>query len=888
MQLHTPYRHGIKTLQAIFCCIFFLAYSLQSSAQIDLELNLNQPNSSPSQWTSYEVTATLTNSGPQTATGIWVALTKPAGVVYTGGQEFVASKGSFSPYSNESWNIDQLDAGETAVITFSYFLLQPQAPVAYGQVGGANETDTDSTPGNGTPPNVNEDDEASTAAQVPNTKPDLSPSNLQVPANVEQSTVPDFSFDLNNFGAATASGSYIIRAFLSLDDQPGGNDILVGEIQTGNTPIGTIANVPGSFTVPPALAPGNYFLVLYVDLRNDIDESNENNNIIAQALTVSFPTSGEECGFLETYGLQPSNTFGRIINNAEEVAGHYQLTYDYRVSPTGENRRTKLTIGLDGRLNAAVDMATPPSLAGVKVTIVADTILQLENLDDAGNVIWTNQVVYETNEPLTDYVLPRSFKVADGYFIMGTVVLSQGSSLIPFIIKTDLQGNKLNQDFLDVPRDVYSYIGIYGDGPYYTRLFRIEGEQIVAIDTDGNFLWRNALAGDLPSTDVNDIRISPDKSAVFGVIYDNRKARIAKYNAATGVMEWNIRPGNVFPPDEFTFEFIQSVIPTPDGGIVFGYTFQVAGGSERGYEYGKLDADGVPQWWHRLPEGYDLKPAIMTSDGGFLFVGNNEENDAAMKITSSGELVPACGGTTGEGVDLELKLSADSGNPSIYTNSQFTLTISNTGSQAASGITVDFPKPDRVVYTGNDEFVTTQGDFNPYGDQVWTVGTLAAGETAIISVSYFTLTADPFTAYAQVLTLNEPDLDSTPGNGSCCTAVEDDEAAFTTGGSTIRAGERTTADGTTLKAIDIQRIFPNPLSNSQQLQIYLLAAADGQEVVEVYSTRGQLVYQKPIRVEEGFNAITLELERLNSGTYQLVIPGRDLRHMPSRFMVIRP
>ena len=142
-----------------------------TSGDIDLELNLTQPNASPAQWSNYEVIATLTNNGDQTATGVEVSFEKPNGVVYVGGNEYTASQGSFNPNGNQIWSVGSIPAGGSATLTVNYFLLANTAPVAYSQVIAANETDMDSTPNNGTPPTVNEDDEASSAGGSPDPNP---------------------------------------------------------------------------------------------------------------------------------------------------------------------------------------------------------------------------------------------------------------------------------------------------------------------------------------------------------------------------------------------------------------------------------------------------------------------------------------------------------------------------------------------------------------------------------------------------------------------------------------------------------------------------------------------------------------------------------------------
>lgn len=135
--------------------------------------------------------------------------------------------------------------------------------------------------------------------------------------------------------------------------------------------------------------------------------------------------------------------------------------------------------------------------------------------------------------------------------------------------------------------------------------------------------------------------------------------------------------------------------------------------------------------------------------------------------------------TQGGGVDLEMTMSANPTNLQIYNDISFTTTLTNAGSQPATGVEVHFPKPSGVVFVGGNEYSVSQGSFGLYADLVWNAGTLAPGATATITQNYFVLQSSPLTAWAQVTTANEPDADSTPGNGTCCTTTEDDEAALT-------------------------------------------------------------------------------------------------------------
>ncbi len=124
---------------------------------------------------------------------------------------------------------------------------------------------------------------------------DLSASNFQVVASGKQGAVIPFTFDLNNTGYSIASGDYSIGAYLSTDQQFSTDDVLVGTIPTGNTPIGTIPDVPGAITVPVDQAEGDYYLILFVDDLEEILESNELNNKSYLPFSVTSGTGIPNC-----------------------------------------------------------------------------------------------------------------------------------------------------------------------------------------------------------------------------------------------------------------------------------------------------------------------------------------------------------------------------------------------------------------------------------------------------------------------------------------------------------------------------------------------------------------------------------------------------------------
>jgi len=135
--------------------------------------------------------------------------------------------------------------------------------------------------------------------------------------------------------------------------------------------------------------------------------------------------------------------------------------------------------------------------------------------------------------------------------------------------------------------------------------------------------------------------------------------------------------------------------------------------------------------------------------------------------------------------DLTLRIDSDNMDTGIYEERTFTITVENTGTEDATEVDIRFDLPtNSFAITGNGISASTGTYTWPY--EVWRVGTVAAGSSEELVVTWFTLSADAIRLYAQVATMNEADIDSSPGNGICCDPVEDDEAVYIlgTGGTT--------------------------------------------------------------------------------------------------------
>ena len=151
-------------------------------------------------------------------------------------------------------------------------------------------------------------------------------------------------------------------------------------------------------------------------------------------------------------------------------------------------------------------------------------------------------------------------------------------------------------------------------------------------------------------------------------------------------------------------------------------------------------------------------------------VGNNttgiatQDDEAAVDIQSAS--ATQC--------DLALFLSAPPQYASalpLYVTVSFTLKVKNTGLAAANSVTIKYPVPTGHAYNTN---TTTKGSYEAWTG-VWTVGTIAAGDSATMTLTLFTLQATT-TQFAQVQSCTTTDDDSSPNNNISNIPSEDDEA----------------------------------------------------------------------------------------------------------------
>ncbi len=205
-----------------------------------------------------------------------------------------------------------------------------------------------------------------------------------------------------------------------------------------------------------------------------------------------------------------------------------------------------------------------------------------------------------------------------------------------------------------------------------------------------------------------------------------------------------------------------------------------------------------------LPEGLTLisaEPSQGTIAGGIWTVGTlageaaatlttTVRVDAVGSIVNTAELLtadqPDPDSTPGNNVpgeddqasvtlmiasaDLALTKTVSNTTPNVGSDVTFTISVRNDGPNAATGVTVRDALPDGLTFVS----AMPAADYDP-ATGIWTIGAIAPEETVTLAVVATAAAAGSLSNTAEVLTSDQPDPDSTPGNN---VEDEDDQATL--------------------------------------------------------------------------------------------------------------
>jgi uncharacterized repeat protein (TIGR01451 family) len=128
----------------------------------DLSLTKTVSDSTPQVGDTLTYTLTLANAGPDATTNVEVVDILPPTVTYQVGS-FAVTQGTFDE-GTLTWTVGTMGSPSTAILTFDVVVnTSTGITINYAQVTASDTPDINSQPNNGTPPVVNQDDEAQIA-----------------------------------------------------------------------------------------------------------------------------------------------------------------------------------------------------------------------------------------------------------------------------------------------------------------------------------------------------------------------------------------------------------------------------------------------------------------------------------------------------------------------------------------------------------------------------------------------------------------------------------------------------------------------------------------------------------------------------------------------------
>jgi len=264
-------------------------------------------------------------------------------------------------------------------------------------------------------------------------------------------------------------------------------------------------------------------------------------------------------------------------------------------------------------------------------------------------------------------------------------------------------------------------------------------------------------------------------------------------------------------------------------------------------------------------------------NNGFQYNFNHEDDEASVTIIEG----TSTSGSDPNLPDLELSLEVDNTDYQLNDFVTFTLTVTNTGNSEANLVKIDWPVPEGLAHS---EATVSSGDYFSWSGEWFIYEPIAPGASESIEFVLWTNVGGvPITSYAQVVEQEEDDMDSTPSNGICCVANEDDEVALTIGTSFQNQNPIFRSEATTLPTtnrIQVFNVFPNPAVD--RIKLTLNSPQENLELF-IYDIKGRMVSHRKYEEVLGPNEINIDIKNLPSGVYYIRFNSR-FDHAPVKFI----
>lgn len=755
-----------------------------SAQSADLSLEMVVDNARPNRGDQVQLTVTLANAGPSTATGIQVRSQLPAGLTL---RTATPSTGNYNS-STGTWSVPSLVAGTSATLVFGATVETASSVTAVAEVIAADQPDPDSTPGNNDP---NEDDQASVTIQV--RAADLSLTNLADNRTPNVGDEVRFAIVVANAGPDAATGvavSALLPAGLTLVSAiPSQGTYAAG---TGRWTVGSInpalnaslqvvarvetsgdksfkAEVIESDQIDPNSTPGNN-----VESEDDQQTVVISPTVIDLALTMTADRTKALIGQPVTFSLRLTNAGPSL---ATGIAVRDQLpeglTFLSSLSSVGLYDPAtslwtlpSLAVGAVATLELVARFDLPRTLTVTAEVFAADQFDS--NSTPNNNVPTENDQASVTIQPETaDLVLVHS--VSDSTPNLGesvtltVTVNNQGPDNATGVTVRNLLPPELSLVSASPSRGAYNAttgiwtIGEIANGQGVTMQLIVTpiasgdivstAEVATADQFDPNSTPGNNVPGENDQASVTitpqlidlslDLQISNalpnvNQTVTYQLILNN-----AGPSTATGV-----QVGSQLPP------IVRVVSTTATSG-----NFNAATGIWTVGSVGPGAAARLTIIAQVMEPGSGLATAeVIAADQPDVDSTPNNQDPTEDDFASVVFNTPVA--------DLSLSITVDDPTPDRNQTITFTITVNNSGPDDATGIVVTNRLPSNFNFSGSS---ASTGVYTPSAG-TWVIPALAAGQSATLSYSGRATNLAPITNTAEITRADQSDPDSTPGN----------------------------------------------------------------------------------------------------------------------------
>ncbi|MDB4694902.1 hypothetical protein OAF47_00375 [bacterium] len=753
--------------------------------EADLSLSMSVTNNAPSVGQEIAFQITVSNAGQDTATGVSVRDLLPVGL------EYISSSATAGQYTSGTgiWEVGSISAGGSVALTINAKATTANEVTNTAEVFASDQWDPNSTPANNDPSEDDQDSQTIGATQI-----DLSVNKTVDDATPNLNDTVTFTVVVANAGPSDASGVEVQDvlpnglAFVGFTASTGTYVTSTGQwivgaipsqvseqllIQARVTDVAAVVNMaqvtkadqedvdstPGtggdaeddqsSVTVTPQQAD------LELSKAVDNDQANVGQDV-AFTIVVSNQGPNAATNVIVTDQLPDGITFksGQAPQGSSYNAG--TGVWDVGAIPAGAQRTLTIVGSVDGpgpKSNMAqvssVDQYDPDSTPGNGV----------ESEDD--------QQAVTVTPPVIDVSLTKDIDVSRPIFgqpIRYTVQVNNAgpNDATNLVVKDELP---TGLTFSTSSADSGSYS--LGDGEWFVGSLASGATATLTIDAVVNTIDSTTNVAEVKSVDQYDSDSAPGNSAPTEDDYGSASFELATADLSVTKEVDDSRP-NVGEPVHFTITLTNGGQDTATGVTLLdalpdglAYESSVAGVGSYDSTSGIWDVGELA-----VQQTATLTiTAKSTNDTPLTNVVQVATLDQLDPDATPGNNVPseddqASVDVVGQQIDLSVTKVVDNERPNVGDLIHFTVSLTNSRVTEATGVSVRDPLPAGLKYQSH---IASRGSYSG-SSGVWNVGQVANGEVLTLNITAEVTDVGTLENVAEVLTANQPDINSTPNN----------------------------------------------------------------------------------------------------------------------------